>query len=156
VGSPTRRSPRGLRAQRLLTAVALSEFPSGRVAASTRPATPLAAMRAFSCQLPVTPSRVGMGVANLAPSVTSGSQLCVRVGKRGAEKKGWRGPVASGIPTFRIHSRAGFAWLVAKAADAPRGGSRRRLAEFRPRRLTRILAVMTMDQPDEFVRSACA
>ena len=49
---------------------------------------------AFSCQLPVTPSRVGVGVANLAPSVTSGSQLCVRVGKRGAEKKGWRGPVS--------------------------------------------------------------
>jgi hypothetical protein len=31
------------------------------------------------------------------------------------------------------HSRAGFAWHEAEAADAPRAGSRWRLAEFSPR-----------------------
>ena len=46
--------------------------------------------------------RSGVGMANPAPPVRSGSALCVRVGKEGAERKGAAGPgSAAGRPCSR-------------------------------------------------------
>jgi hypothetical protein len=91
--------------------------------------------QALSCQLRLTPSRVVFGVANLAPPVTSGSALCVRVGRKGGSEgvagAGGRARRPCSRPTFKS---PGCAWPVAKAADAPRAGSRWRLAEFSRRR----------------------
>jgi hypothetical protein len=50
--------------------------------AASAPGTPL------GCQLQIKPSRVGFRAANLALPVTSSWALCVRVDRKGAEKKG--------------------------------------------------------------------
>jgi hypothetical protein len=78
--------------QTLYTPAGLANHPSGRMAVSTTSRHCRRRLtHTLSYQLRLTPSQVGVGVANLALPVTSGSALCVRAPHgKGAEKKRWR------------------------------------------------------------------
>ena len=81
----------------------LARFHPGRVAASARLTVPPAPGKPLSGQLRLTPSRVGVGVVNLAPPVTSRLALCVRVGKEGLQRR--RGVAGAGRRAGRPCSR---------------------------------------------------
>jgi hypothetical protein len=106
-GSLTGRS--GLR-----DSAARSSGPSGFPPAAWRPWRGTRCRRrpghALGCQVRLMPSRAGVGVANLAPPVTSGSGLCVRVGEEGGrERRGWPGLVGERSAHVHHPPRSRFA-----------------------------------------------